>query len=97
MASPKKCDGTSRYGKHAPDVFRVALYLSSEEKAIAILTAERQMKTLSDVIRSGLVSEATHCGVMVNGAISEEYKIRISAYKQVLEAERAINKREMPK
>ena len=55
------------------------------------------MKTLSDVIRSGLVSEATHCGVMVNGAMSEEYKIRISAYKQVLEAERAINKREMPK
>ena len=97
MTRPKKCDGKSRHGKHAPDVFRVALYLSSEEKAIAILTAERQEKTLSDVMRSGLVSEATRCGVMANGAISEEYKIRISAYKQVLEAERAINKREMPK
>ena len=34
---------------------------------------------------------------MVNGAISEEYKIRINAYRQVLEAERVINKREMPK
>ena len=97
MARPKKCDGTSRHGKHAPDVFRVALYLSSEEKAIAILTAERQKKTLSDVMRSGLVSEATRCGIMVNGAISEKYQSRVSAYRQVLEAERTISRREMPK
>lgn len=97
MARPKKCGGTSRHGKHAPDVFRVALYLSSEEKAIAILTAERQKKTLSDVIRSGLVSEATRCGIMVNGAISEKYQSRVSAYRQVLEAERTISKREMPR
>ncbi len=97
MARPKKCDGTSRHGKHAPDVFRVALYLSSEEKAIAILTAERQKKTLSDVIRNGLVAEATRCGIMVNGAISEKYQSRVSAYRQVLEAERTISKREMPK
>ena len=69
----------------------------NKEKAIAILTAERQKKTLSDVIRSGLVSEATRCGIMVNGAISEKYQSRVSAYRQVLEAERTISKREMPR
>lgn len=97
MARPKKIDGDSRHGKHAPDVFRVSLYLSAEEKAIAILTAESQSKTLSDVLRSGIVSEATRCGIMVNGAISEAYQSRVSAYRQVLEAERTISKREMPR
>ena len=87
MARPKKTDGGSRHGKHAPGVFRVALYLSAEEKAIAILTAERQGKTLSDVLRSGIVCEATRSGVMVNGRVAEKFRARISAYRQVLEAE----------
>lgn len=87
MARPKKIDGCSRHGKHAPDVFRVSLYLSAEEKAIAILTAERQSKTISDVLRSGIVSEATRAGVMNNGIVVEKFRARISAYKQVLEAE----------
>ncbi len=34
---------------------------------------------------------------MVNGAISEKYQSRVSAYRQVLEAERTISKREMPR
>lgn len=97
MARLRKRDGESRHGKHSPDVFRVALYLSAEEKAIAILTAERQGKTLSDVLRSGIVAEATRCGVMVDGAISEKFKSRVSAYRQVLEAERTISKREVSK
>ena len=87
MARPKKIDGDSRHGKHAPGVFRVSLYLSAEEKAIAILTAERQSKTLSDVLRSGIVCEATRSGVLVNGVVAEEFRARISAYRQVLEAE----------
>ena len=87
MARPKKTDGGSRHGKHAPGVFRVALYLSAEEKAIAILTAERQGRTLSDVLRSGIVCEATRSGIMVNGVVAEKFRARISAYRQVLEAE----------
>ena len=86
MARPKKADGGSRHGKHAPGVFRVSLYLSAEEKAIAILTAERQRKTLSDVLRSGIVCEATRSGVLVNGVVAEKFRARISAYRQVLEA-----------
>ena len=87
MARPKKTDGGSRHGKHAPDVFRVSLYLSAEEKAIAILTAECQGRTLSDVLRDGLMSEATRSGVMLNGCAVERFRDRISAYRQVLEAE----------
>ena len=87
MARPRKSDGCSRHGKHAPDSFRVSLYLSAEEKAIAIFTAERQGKTLSDVLRDGIVSEATRAGVMVNGVLAEKFRVRINAYRQVLEAE----------
>lgn len=87
MARPKKSRGESRHGKHAIDVFRVSLYLSAEEKSIAILTAERQGKTLSDILRSGIVSEATRSGILVNGSIVEKFRVRIKAYKQVLEAE----------
>ena len=87
MGRPRKTDGASRHGKHAPDVFRVSLYLSAEEKAIAILTAERQGKTLSYVLRSGIVGEATRSGIIVNGSVAEKFRARISAYRQVLEAE----------
>ncbi len=87
MARPRKTKGESRHGKHAPDAFRVAIYLSAEEKAVAILTAERQGKTLSDVLRSGIVCEATRSGVMKNGVVAEKFRARISAYRQVLEAE----------
>ena len=87
MGRRKKADGGSRHGKHAPDAFKVAIYLSAEEKAVAILTAERQGKTLSDVLRSGIVCEATRSGVLVNGVVAEKFRARISAYRQVLEAE----------
>ena len=87
MARPKKTDGDSRHGKHAPGVFRVALYLSAEEKAIAILTAERQRKSLSDILRGGIVCEAMRSGVMENGVVVEKFRARINAYRQVLEAE----------
>ena len=92
MARPKKTDGGSRHGKHAPGVFRVSLYLSAEEKAIAILTAERQGKTLSDILRSGIIHEATRSGVLVNGCLVEKFRARISAYRQVLEAESQIRR-----
>lgn len=87
MNGSRKAAGGSRHGKHAPGAFRVSLYLSAEEKAIAILTAERQRKTLSDIVRSGIVFEATRSGVLVNGYVAEKYRARISAYRQVLEAE----------
>ena len=92
MARPKKTDGGSRHGKHAPDVFRVSLYLSAEEKAIAILTAERQGKTLTDVLKNGIVCEATCSGVMVNGVVAEKFCARVNAYRQILEAEAQIKR-----
>ena len=87
MVRSKKINIGSRHGKHAPDVFRVSLYLSAEEKAIVILTAERQGKTLSDIVRRGIECEATRSGVMVNGVVAEDCRARIRAYRQVLEAE----------
>ena len=92
MARPKKTDGESRHGKHALGMLRVSLYLSAEEKAIAVLTAERQGKTLSDVLRSGIVNEATRSGILKNGEIVEKYRARITAYKNILEAEAQIKK-----
>ena len=92
MARPKKTDGASRHGKHAVDVFRVSLYLSAEEKAIAVLTAERQGRTLSDVLRGGIVSEATRSGILKNGSIAAKYRQRITAHRQILEAEAEIKR-----
>ena len=92
MARTRKSGGESRHGKHAPDVFRVSLYLSAEEKAIAILTAENQGRTLTDVLRSGIKSEATRSGILVNGQIAKKYQSRVCAYRQVLEAERTVSK-----
>lgn len=87
MARQKKADGGSRHGKHAPGVFRVSLYLSAEEKAIAILTAERQGKTLTDVLKNGIVCEATRSGVLVNGVVATKFRARVNVYRQILEAE----------
>lgn len=92
MARPKKTDGASRHGKHALGMLRVSLYLSAEEKAIAVLTAERQGRTLSDVLRSGIVNEATRSGILKNGEMVEKYRTRIIAYRQILEAETQIKK-----
>ena len=92
MARPNKIDGGSRHGKHAPGAFRISLYLSAEEKAIAILTAERQGKTLIDILRNGIVCEATRSGIIVNGSVAEKFRARITAYRQVLEAEAQIKR-----
>lgn len=88
----KKTGGGSRHGKHAPGAFRISLYLSAEEKAIAILTAERQGKTLTEILRNGIVYEATRSGIIVNGNVAEKFRARISAYRQVLEAEAKIKR-----
>ena len=87
MARHKRSGGESRHGKHAIGMFRVSLYLSAEEKAIAVLTAELEGRTLSDVLRSGLLFEAERVGVIVNGSIGKQFLTRINAYRQVLEAE----------
>lgn len=92
MARPKKTGGVSRHGKHALGMLGVALYLSAEEKAIAVLTAERQGKTLSDVLRSGIINEATRSGILKNGEIVEKYRSRIKAYRHIREAEAQIKK-----
>ena len=92
MARPRKTDSVSRHGKHALGMLRVALYLSAEEKAIAVLTAERQGKTLSDILRSGIVNEATRSEILKNGDIVEKYRSRIKAYRHILEAEAQIKK-----
>lgn len=92
MARPKKTDGVSRHGKHALGMLRVALYLSAEEKAVAVLTAEQQGKTLSDVLRSGIINEATRSGILKNGDVVEKYRSRIKAYRHILEAEAQIKK-----
>ncbi|MBQ3096519.1 MAG: hypothetical protein IJC66_00040 [Kiritimatiellae bacterium] len=83
----KSINGGSRHGKHAPGAFRISLYLSAEEKAIAILTAGRQHRTLSDVIRDGIVSEATRSGIMAEGCVVNRFRARIDTYKNVLKAE----------
>ena len=92
MARPKKVDGVSRHGKHALGMLRVSLYLSAEEKAIAVLTAERQGRTLSDVLRSGIINEATRLGILKKGEIVEKHRMRITAYKNILEVEAQIKK-----
>ena len=93
MALSRKIDGVSRHGKHAPDAFRISLYISAKEKAIATLTAELQGKTLTDVLRSGLASEATRAGILANGCVAEKYAQRVKAYQLILEAEAQTKRR----
>lgn len=87
MDRPKKTESGSRHGKHAPEAFRISLYLSAEEKAIAILTAEHQRKTLTEILKNGIMYEATRSGIIVNGCVAEKFRARLSAYRQILEAE----------
>ena len=82
----------SRHGKHADNMFRVSLYLSAEEKAMAILAAELDCKTLTDVLKSGLSHEATRLGILVNGRVADSFIPRVNAYRQILEAERLTDK-----
>lgn len=93
MARIRKNDSVSRHGKHAPDAFRISLYISAKEKAIATLTAELQGKTLTDVLRSGLASEATRAGILANGCVTEKYAQRVKAYQLILEAEAQTKRR----
>ena len=93
MALSRKIDGVSRHGKHAPDAFRISLYISAKEKAIATLTAELQGKTLTDVMRSGMESEATRVGILANGCVAEKYAQRVKAYQLILEAEAQAKRR----
>ena len=92
MARPKRADGGSRHGKHAENVFRVSLYLSAEEKAIAVLAAELAGVTLTEVLRRGLSSEATRLGILSDGLVADKFRSRVSAYRLVLEEERNVNK-----
>lgn len=92
MARPKRADGGSRHGKHAENVFRVSLYLSAEEKAIAVLAAELAGVTLTEVLRRGLSSEATRLGILSDGLIADKFRSRVTAYQLVLEEERNVNK-----
>lgn len=93
MALSRKNGGVSRHGKHAPDAFRISLYISAEEKAVAVLAAELQGKTLTDVLRSGLASEATRAGVLANGCIAAKFAQRVKAYRLILEAEAQTKRR----
>lgn len=68
-------------------MFRVSLYLSAEEKAVAILAAELQGTTLTEILRRGLLTEATRARILRNGEIAGKYRPRIDAYRLVLEAE----------
>ena len=82
----------SAFTPNSLGMLRVSLYLSAEEKAIAVLTAEQQGRTLSDVLRSGIINEATRSGILKNGEIVEKHRMRINAYKNILEAEAQIKK-----
>lgn len=93
MARIRKNDSVSRHGKHAPDAFRISFYISAEEKAAAVLTAELQGKTLTDVLRSGLASEATRAGILANGCVAEKFSQRLKAYRLILEAEAQAKRR----
>jgi len=85
-------EGGSRHGKHADNAYRVSLYLSAKEKAIAVLAAELADTTLTDVLRNGLFDEATRLGIMSGGQVTDKFRLRVNAYKQVLEAERKARK-----
>lgn len=92
MAGRKRKDGETRHGRHADNMFRVALYLTAEEKAIAVLAAEMSGVTLSDVLRRGIQSEALRLGIITDSGIAEKFRNRVDAYRHVLVAIREESK-----
>lgn len=92
MAGRKRKDGETRHGRHADNMFRVALYLTAEEKAIAVLAAEMAGVTLSDVLRLGIRSEAMRLGIVTSSGIADKFRNRVDAYKHVLMAIREESK-----
>ena len=61
-------------------------------KSIAVLAAELADTTLTDVLRNGIFDEATRLGIISGGRVTDKFRLRINAYRQILEAERKANK-----
>lgn len=84
----------SRHGKHHEDLVQIAGYITPELKALAQVTANELRTNMMDLIRNGIIAEATRAGVMSNGAIKPEYKPIINAYADAYRAKKETRKQQ---
>ncbi len=90
MKKPKE----SRHGKHHEDLVQIAGYITPELKALAQVTANELRTNMMDLIRNGILAEATRAGVMINGEIKPEYKPIIDAYADAYRAKKETRKQQ---
>lgn len=75
----KKKASESRHGKHAPDKVILGCFVTPEEKALALLVANRKGCDVSALMLDGLNYYATEQGIMENGKIKAEFELEIKA------------------
>lgn len=88
----KKTD--SRHGQHREDLVQIAGYVTPQLKAIAQVTANELNTNMMELMRNGIIQEATRAGVMRNGIITNKYKPIIAAYVDVYNERKALNRKE---
>lgn len=65
----------SRQGKHRDDKYRVQAYYEAEEKAIFVLVAKTENKSLTDTIKASIFDRAKALHILdKDGKISTAYK-----------------------
>ena len=84
----------NRHGKHHEDLVQISGYITPELKALAQVTANELKTNMMDLIRNGIIAEATRAGVMRNGAIKPEYQPIIDAYADAYRAKKETRKQQ---
>lgn len=92
MKNDKRKSGGNRHGKHHEDLVQIAGYITPELKAIAQVTANELKTNMMDLIRDGIMSEATRAGVAKNGEVVAKYKPIVAAYVDIYRAKKIIKK-----
>ena len=79
-----KSKSKGRQGKHRDDKFRVQAYYEAQDKALFVLVAKLDGKSLTDTIKSSIRDRARALGVLdKNGCVTK-------SFKDALEVETAI-------
>ena len=82
----------TRHGKHHEDLVQIAGYITPELKAIAQVAANELKTNMMDLIRNGIISEATRAGVTKKGEVVKKYKPIVATYVDVYRSKKLSKK-----
>lgn len=81
----KKLVMANRMGKHREDKVRVQAYITTRQKAVFVVTAEKLGKTITDLILEGGETAARIAKVITSsGDIAPEYRDAVDIAEQMI-------------